>query len=82
MRRYSRNNSGDGVWTLLVVIVVLIVGVSWLQQTFWGEREGTIKTDDCRTRVLLKEDSPTTWFKQACIGKLRKELLSQVFAKP
>jgi hypothetical protein len=57
-------NAGESGWTYLVVIVVLLIGASWLRETFWGEREGTIKTEDCRARVLIKADSPTTWFKQ------------------
>jgi len=48
----------------LLMLGVFGAGLFWLTAALWGEREGTIKTDDCRTRITLKEGSPTTWFKK------------------
>jgi hypothetical protein len=48
----------------LCVLAGVVAGIAWLHSALWGEREGTIKTDDCRTKITLTEDSPSTWFKQ------------------
>ena len=51
-------------WGCLIVVGLIGWGLYSGYGSMWGEREGTIKTDDCRTRVVLKEGSTDTWFKK------------------
>jgi hypothetical protein len=48
----------------LLVFLLFVAGLVWIHQAIWGEREGTIKTDDCRARIVIKEGSSETWFKK------------------
>jgi hypothetical protein len=48
----------------LFVLSLLGAGLLWIHNTVWGEREGSIQTDDCRARILIKENSCETWFKK------------------
>jgi hypothetical protein len=52
------------VAALVIVLGLIVGGVVWGYKSMWGEREGTVNTDDCRARIPLKEDSSDTWFKQ------------------
>src|SRR5579862_2207829 len=45
------------------VLMVVMVGLLYGYNFFWGEKEGSIKTADCRIQVAVKEGSPETWFK-------------------
>jgi hypothetical protein len=62
----NRNISETIGCLFFIVVVVLggIAGVDKIQNALWGEREGTIKTDDCRARIPVKEGSFDTWFKK------------------
>jgi hypothetical protein len=50
-----------------ILSLVVLAGLAWggisLHSVIWGEREGDIKTEDCRARILVKEGSSDTWFK-------------------
>jgi hypothetical protein len=61
----KKKNLGEFGCTMLafLVIVLLASGLPSLRESLWGEREGTIKTDDYRTRIVVKEGSHGTWFK-------------------
>ncbi len=48
----------------LLFIILVTSGIKGGYNTFWGEQEGLVKTDDCRRMVTVKEDSPETWFKK------------------
>ena len=47
---------------LVALMVIIAVGYA-LENTIWGEREGFVKTNDCRTTIPIKPGSPETWFK-------------------
>jgi hypothetical protein len=59
----AENNAAYG-GGCLIVLGLIGGGLVWGYNTLWGEREGTIKTDDCRARITLKENSSDTWFKK------------------
>jgi hypothetical protein len=59
----SAGNSSDG-FGVLVFLVVIVGGGFGLHSALWGEREGTIKTEDCRTRIKVEEGSSDTWLRQ------------------
>src|SRR5262249_27310265 len=52
-----------GLGCLALVIVAGGVGY-WLAESVWGEREGTVRTNDCRTTIPVKDGSSDTWFKK------------------
>ena len=60
-------------WGCLVVFALIGVGLVRIHNTVWGEREGSIKTDDCRAKITVKEGSSETWFKKfTCVYQKTK----------
>ena len=57
----KRNQGGLGCLVLLGLFIGALV---FVYNTFWGEQEGDIKTDDCRATIWVDKDSPRTWFKK------------------
>jgi hypothetical protein len=58
-------SEADGCLVTFIVIGIAIWGGgAVLRSTIWGEQEGVINTDDCRARIVVKEDSSDTWFKK------------------
>jgi hypothetical protein len=51
-------------WGCLIVLALIGCGLVWVHNTVWGEREGSIKTEDCRAKITVKEGSSETWFKK------------------
>ena len=45
------------------LILLTIGGGIWVHNAVWGEREGSIRTDDRRIRITLEDGSKETWFK-------------------
>jgi hypothetical protein len=61
----TEGNAASGCGYGCLLVLVLISGGLYLgYNALWGELEGTIRTDDCRTRIELKEQSADTWFKK------------------
>jgi hypothetical protein len=69
-------NYGLGCFVLMAFILVLWVhsgGLTSINNMVWGEREGVMKTDDCRTRIVVKEGTSATWFKKfTCVYRRTK----------
>lgn len=79
------NESGGCLLVLVVAVTVIWWGQDYVRSSVYGEREGIIKTDDCRTRIIVKPDTSDTWFKKfTCIyqktnkGVLIKQLCEAV----
>ena len=67
----SSNETGGCLLVLIVAGVAIWGGQDYLRSSVWGEREGVIKTDDCRTRVIVKPDTSDTWFKKFTCATLK-----------
>ena len=59
----QRGSTEQGLGCLFVIVLVVGVLIWGVQAIFWGEREGTVKYDDCREVVTLEPESPRTLFK-------------------
>ena len=67
---------GDSIATGLGCLFLIGLGIWAMSQglgKIWGEQEGYVKTDDCRSTVMLKASSPETWFKKfTCVYRRTK----------
>jgi hypothetical protein len=62
-KKSSRRNWGCFVF-ILAAVLFWARALIWVHGAIWGEREGFIKTEDCRTKIPVKQGSPDTWFKK------------------
>jgi hypothetical protein len=60
----SENGEGATFGYLIAAVIVIWFGGKYLHNTVWGEREGVINTDDCRSKVAVVEGSSATWFRK------------------
>jgi hypothetical protein len=59
------SSASTSVWFGCVfALIVIFSAIRWGVESLWGEREGTIRTNDCRTRISVVEGSSETWFKK------------------